>query len=684
MGLPVDITGGKIAQFTNSSALGGGEGTRNWANDKLSSLAGDQLTDTLSPKASEVFEKRSATNIFVSHEDIALQSIRGGNTTEFSENENLYGFSLFQFKEGVFGGGWSAAKANSLLASSVDANILGNTELLGVSSYFFNLHPKSMSLSEPFATAIVPTQGGGYYSESQGVVLRTLSLSGTTGYRPSLTNTPGTNQDGTIPHTDGEPTGFLNLLKLRNLFRNYSDLKKDRSKSHTLYMVWFNNKEQEAWFFEPTSFNTNRDAASPFTYQYTITGTLTQKVNFSTIVNTLSPDPESPHAMIAGVRRSAALINGFVSNYLPDFGDDVVGDIQNAGNNFLQSLSDLETTVTQLGTNINAVTMSPLLITSTLNQYGNALKTAFNSGIKNIGNIWGSIGETGVSKYGSFIKDNLCKASHEVDKVTAIANKLVQPTTLTKISKNRINGAKPVLPALLVRNPNSSESMSGKSMAPVIIPESGMSLDTFLLDLFSDPGVVDETIALNGLSYPYVTETPSYAAPFKKFLTAGDIIYVPVPSELVTGDIFTKININKIKKNLYEEILGRDLKLFKSTEATTGVSEFNLGISPTGDLDVVAGKENMVQAIDIKLNTERGELSIHPGFGIVPIMGEKGSRTLNFNLYLSLNDTMLSDGRIKELENTKVSISGDTVKVFTKAKVVGQINHIPLFLTMAK
>ena len=150
--------------------------------------------------------------------------------------------------------------------------------------------------------------------------------------------------------------------------------------------------------------------------------------------------------------------------------------------------------------------------------------------------------------------------------------------------------------------------------------------------------------------------------------------------EFSTGDINTVINPSKSAMSTYEEVLGRDIRLIKSTQATTGVNEFNLSISPDGDLELIAGKDNIKQAIDIKLNIERGELTMHPGFGIVPVVGHKGTLNTTFNLHLSIYDTLLSDGRIKELTNTIVSVSGDKVSVKTRAHVIG---HIPyMILTM--
>ena len=92
-----------------------------------------------------------------------------------------------------------------------------------------------------------------------------------------MTHVVTQNPDNVIPHTLNEPTGYLNFLKLRNLFRNYSDLKRTKSLSYKTYMIFYNNKEQEAWFFEPDTFTTNRDSSSPFTYDYNISGKLIPK-----------------------------------------------------------------------------------------------------------------------------------------------------------------------------------------------------------------------------------------------------------------------------------------------------------------------------------------------------------------------------------------------------------------------
>ena len=684
-----NVSGGKLATFTSQ---GTASNLENWGVSAAGATLGG-IIDALGPKASEIFEERSATGIWESHQEMAVLNIGGGNDTNFSENENLYGFSIFKFNKGILGGGWANANMSSLLAMDL-SGVLGEDHNRQASSYFFNLHPKAINLSEPFATQIIPTQGGGVYTESQGVILRTLTITGTTGYRPSLANVSPTSRDGTIPWTPGEPTGYLNFLKLRNVFRNYSDLKRDHSLAYKMHMVWFNNREQEAWFFEPSAFTTSRDASSPFTYTYNISGTLIQKVNFSSVVNTIHPDPTSPHFQIATMRRAATMINGIVSLWVPDLGDDIVGDVLKSTRVLLQAVDDVDKTVTGLATMGAGFTQSFTLALGIILTTVASFKTSWNKLQDNPSKLWGDganseeWADNYTNQYKMFID-----GAYAVDTLQRSVTKLAQPELLTQIAALSSAATKGAAKAGANTSTGNASLAYGESSQAYLedpgtawtgvpVPDSDVSLESLVSSLVGDPAAVSAVITYNGLDYPYITGTPAYQKGANRVLTKGDLIYLPFPKELVSGDINTKINPLKSSLSLYKEVLGRDLKLTKSTQGTTGVSEFNLSISPNGDLDLIAGEDNIKQAIEIKLNVERGELGTHPEFGLIPVMGKKGTKVLNFDLYLSLNDTMLSDGRIKELVDTRVKTTGDKLSVQTKVYVIGQVPYVPLSFTL--
>ena len=677
------ITGGEVAQLTNEY---GGPALTSKLNNIASDATGGFL-DALAPKASEIFETRTATRIFDSHQEIAVKSIKGSAEPTFNENENLYGFTIFQFKKGFFGGGWAPAVINSLLGfdlSTVTGAALGGDKIASVNSYFFNLHPSNISLSEPFATQLVPTQGGGVYAESQGSILRSLTLAGTTGYRPNISGQVSNNLSNVIPHSVGESTGFLNFLKLRNVFRNYSDLKKDASQAYKTYMIWYNNKEQEAWFFEPSTFTTSRDASSPFTYNYAIGGTLIQKVNFSTVVNTIHPDPNSIHFQVAMMRQAASMINGLVGQFVPAFGDNIVGECLQAAGSYLSLLDDIDQTVTNVRNTVGGVAGSLPLLFGALSTAGQTFMTKFDQVIgPNLEKTFGLEGTWSdyPEKY-----ESVLFITHAVRESLRAAANIVQPEALEELLstfvREETNSVVP--PSGWVHGRNYEIDLNDKSLIPYEATGDEYSLENISIITTGDAGAAEAIGQINGLEYPYVSATPGYQTGNNSFISAGDIVYIPYPKEIVSGDINTKINMSKTTGNLNSQILGRDILLTKKTHGTTGVAEFNLAINPNGDLATVVGRDNMMQAIDVKLNTERGELTPHPEFGIVPVIGHKGTNNLTFNLYLSLNDTMLSDGRIKELTDTTVSVSGGTATVKTKVSVVGRVPFIPLSFSMGQ
>ena len=127
----------------------------------------------LRPKATDIFERRSATRISRTHQSIAVKNVGGGTTTKFNENQNLYGFSLIQFKQSLFSLGWSNVRVENLLGFDLTDALTGGDEIANISNYFFNVNPRAISLSEPFATQIVPTQNSRY-------------LRGVSGYRSAL------------------------------------------------------------------------------------------------------------------------------------------------------------------------------------------------------------------------------------------------------------------------------------------------------------------------------------------------------------------------------------------------------------------------------------------------------------------------------------------------------------------
>jgi hypothetical protein len=199
-----------------------------------------------------------------------------------------------------------------------------------------------------------------------------------------------------------------------------------------------------------------------------------------------------------------------------------------------------------------------------------------------------------------------------------------------------------------------------------IIPDNIQNLDTLIGNHEANPATKPLFFAANKLKYPYVSAIPS-----SNTVAAGDTVYIPYPNgKKVPANVETKLFPLNIKLGLYQELLGRDIKL-TSMVTGTGQKKFDFSISDTGDLDLIESNDNMIQAIYIKLNIERGELDLHPWFGLIDVVGMKSNLNLSFATNLAINDTMLSDGRIESISGLTIAATGDQMDVKLNAHIIG-------------
>jgi O-succinylbenzoate synthase len=63
---------------------------------------------------------------------------------------------------------------------------------------------------------------------------------------------------------------------------------------------------------------------------------------------------------------------------------------------------------------------------------------------------------------------------------------------------------------------------------------------------------------------------------------------------------------------------------------------------------------------------------------MVGVVGEKATRSLKYNLYLAINDTMLSDGRIEDLSDLTITLDGDRANIACHVNVIGSLPSVPV------
>jgi phage baseplate assembly protein W len=104
------------------------------------------------------------------------------------------------------------------------------------------------------------------------------------------------------------------------------------------------------------------------------------------------------------------------------------------------------------------------------------------------------------------------------------------------------------------------------------------------------------------------------------------------------------------------ERLGKDIKIFERDPG------YDLGLSPTGDLETIGEEYNLAQAITMRLNTMQGELRdlVHSSYGsrLSELIGEPNNERTRELARIYALESVTRDPRVEEV----VGISAEMFK----------------------
>lgn len=166
-----------------------------------------------------------------------------------------------------------------------------------------------------------------------------------------------------------------------------------------------------------------------------------------------------------------------------------------------------------------------------------------------------------------------------------------------------------------------------------------------------------EIVEVNNLKPPYISE--DFSNKSDNIIKPGDTILIPIPLQNGFSQVID-ISESDLTKNLseFERSLGTDLKL---------TSDMDLALTRSGDIELVAGTNNMAQAVILKLGYEPGEVIKYPqlGVGIRP-----GVKFPNIeDIYDELVNSLLQDSRIQSIEDISIKRELGTLKLFFILKI---------------
>jgi hypothetical protein len=523
------------------------------------------------------------------------------------------------------------------------------------------INPQELTQDEIFAIEVTPTFRG-VVVEHHGTVLKDIVIAGTTGVSPLRREGGAVRATGKPVMSSGH-SGFEEFHTLRSYVRAYVEAKRrDTKENGELRLVFKNFKDNEQLFVEPQKFTMKRTAGKPFMYDY----------NFAmkAIGIALPKSDDGDNGDLLGTIFD--VIN--TASNLIEFGTQVInGSVglvrrteRDVSNTIIQPLNRVSAALAALAGGREAI----------FGEFGitRRFMENLNNALARVENNYNDLVGTDMTAYNA--------AAGRTSTEQAAAGR--QPTGQDINVLNGFNKAKRGLTLLLAEDslftPDSDAAADNIRAAygdkidfkdPNSVRDANIETDDTIQSLaareLGDPDRFREIVALNNLKPPYIDEAGGSGV-----LKPGAKILLPAQS-LTTGTGVKRNKEFEITRFLTEaeKALGVDIRLDKNND---------LAQSNTKDLDLIAGMENMSQAVLLKLFYEKGSLKRHLIIGTDLGIGEK-TTTKNLN---RLRDSIIgsygTDLRIDNLPYISLRQEGNTtfVDLVIKLKDIDQPVPIPL------
>ena len=558
--------------------------------------------------------------------------------------------------------------------------------------------PKSYSLSEPFTVEKTPTQGGGLYVEENGIVQRTLKLSGTTGFSPRKLNSdsataslsiesPGKKSytRSLLPWVFAAISGQRHFQYLQDaVFRTYADLKRDPTTAEETKLFFHIPKDDEHWLVIPERFELTRNAAQPTLYNYDIELTVVDAAEAND--ETFSEDVGLIGAIadaIATVQKAIDLVNGAINDLTA-----IVSEIKGAVKS-IATIIDTATNVIKAAENfvtgVVDLIESPLAIVNSVSELvdeaGRAMDTleqaqediakmpeTVKQKIKEIGNGMDSMSthpEVFLNLAYGVLLDNLDSLNVQrlLQTIKDKSTPVTAPTTVngvsglgTQMTEGDMLIAKgkttvPVLPILKYR--------SGKHVSVT----DGDTLSSLAARYLGDARRWQDIAIANGLKPPFMNKmasldlkkTDESSLPGVKGI--GDKIIIPSTAKGLKDLPLLPVLGAKPWDTFEAQLLGRDLALeFQSNVSRLGKPLYDIPIDVEGgsiDIKTKAGIDNLKQGLITRTVIERGTDTLYKKLGLDRVNGMNLAPIDIESVRFRISQALRQDARIASIRSIR-------------------------------
>jgi hypothetical protein len=513
------------------------------------------------------------------------------------------------------------------------------------------LKPEALSIQTQFTVAPTATLDGGLFVEENGAVMRTLQIRGTTGWQP-------TPRVGTVLKPDLQPqltsyykrratsfvdraveklSGQAHFQALNDLvFERYSDYKRDPAVAESTRLIFHMPKESESWVVAPTNFSLQRSAAQPLSYNYAI--------------DLLLVEPWGVRAARRATEFSRLAPLTIVSRPPPSLLQRITNGI-----NYLRRVV---ASVRAVASRIQAVIQT---VANVINDVANFIRETVNTaisivrGIANaIGNVQRAIIEL-VSLPGRIydnlraallgIEDDLLVFFRFVTRATRTNSRVAGRQTTPSNATLTAAGQRPLTAASTGTVTNQAPEAQRQLPAVTATRQHAVSitdtLETIARRYTGDSRNWSVIAQLNGLRAPYISTSglPYTAQPGARIL---------VPDARATSPAIATI----LDSDVSGDVRGVDFRL--QQDRASGLYDIVLGST---DIALVGGNDNLVQALRVRLDTERGSSLLAPEYGFRIAAGSNIDFVQARIGELSLREALQGDPRVLTVDSITVQDS---------------------------
>lgn len=581
--------------------------------------------------------------------------------------------------------------------------------------FFFPLAigPQSYSMTEPFTVEKTPTQGGGLYVEENGIVMRTIKLAGTTGFRPrSLPNTSATALSVITPEQQSfgrrlRPTVLDDISGQRHfqylqdaVFRTYADLKRDPATSEDTMLIFHNPKDEESWIVVPERFDLERTKDDRVLYRYDIEMTVVGKassidVDFSEDKSIFDSMKNAQETIVSGLNLARGAVNDLRSlvNSLRGLVPDVdlildqVDEIISSGTDFVTGVvEEIQLpypilTETQLLIDVGMAAVNQII------ESGQDVVRIPDAVIQKFRQMADGLDTIGIHPAAfetpSQTELRIIKESQELLRSTSIERQDEALETSPPSTFGEVNALGTAITAGDVTSAESERGIGNSVFAYTGATERRIGMGDTLVNLaaryLGDARLWQHIAVINGLKTPFIIDQASLdlsvdEQPFPDSLGIGDTILIPSFSKPPSAFPLLPVLGVTSDESAEVHILGTDLKL-TPVGGRPGALFYDVPVDVEGgstDATLVSGRENMQQAVFLRIRTEKGTDILFKRVGLGRIVGTKVLPTDIEISRIKFMEAINQDSRVAQVRRVDFAEgTADTLEVDADIEIRG-------------